>query len=84
MVSKLFVSYQFAIDFFNGIFNSQGVASLTSPELDGHPILSASEMPEVHEGNPVPSSSSSSKDNKASNFTLRLKTRQKVIRKNKL
>ena len=45
------------------------MANLTSPESDIHPILS-SEMPEVNEGNPAPSSSSSSKDNKASDEML--------------
>jgi hypothetical protein len=52
------------------------VANLTSPELDIHPILPLSEMPEVNEGNPVPSSSSSSKDNKASDFEFQEKKEQ--------
>lgn len=44
----------------------KGVTNLTSPESDTHPSGLANEMPEVNEGNPVPSSSASSKENKAS------------------
>lgn len=44
------------------------VTNFTIPETDNQPLLSVNEMPEVNEGNPAPSSSSSSKENKASDF----------------
>ena len=67
---KLSCQY-FLINLCEAILILQGVTNLTSPELDIHFIIPVSEMPEVNEGNPVPSSSYSSKDNKASGFELK-------------
>ncbi len=62
MINRLLLLYLVTYCYF--VF--PGVANLTSPESDIYPFLSVNEMPEVNEGNPAPSSSSSSKDNKAS------------------
>ena len=43
-----------------------GLTSLTSPETETSNILSVGEMPEVNDGNLAGSSSSNSKDSKAS------------------
>jgi len=46
---------------------------LTSPDTEANSILTASEMPEVNEGNLAGSSGSNSKDSKASSRVLSIR-----------